>query len=209
MTSVGTEDRWPARSAARARTRAALLEAVEQIALEHGYRGTRLDAVARRAGVTTGAIYSIFGGKRALFIAAFQRPEDVPRLTDLSEPGDPMAEVLAAFGRAWAARAGEPGSAARHTVTLELLLDMRGDAEAERATRDYLDVQLAELARDLRRYARAAGEPLPRPAADLALALVGSLSGLAVARVQAGLASDDLFGYVAASLWAGPERGTR
>ncbi len=49
-----------------AMTRANLLEAAAEIFDERGYEGTTLAAVARRASVTTGAIYSNFHGKEDL-----------------------------------------------------------------------------------------------------------------------------------------------
>ncbi len=49
-----------------AATRAGLLEAAAQLFAEKGYEGTTLAAVAHRASVTTGAIYSNFHGKEDL-----------------------------------------------------------------------------------------------------------------------------------------------
>ena len=53
----------------RDRTRAALLEAARAEILEKGYARTTLEAVARRAGMTTGAIYGNFRNRDELFIA--------------------------------------------------------------------------------------------------------------------------------------------
>jgi len=53
----------------RDRTRAALLEAARAEILEKGYARTTLEAVARRAGMTTGAIYGNFKNRDELFIA--------------------------------------------------------------------------------------------------------------------------------------------
>src|SRR3712207_724587 len=39
---------------------------------EHGYAGTSVAQVAARAGFTKGAVYSNFGGKPELFVAAVQ-----------------------------------------------------------------------------------------------------------------------------------------
>lgn len=51
-------------------TRKALLEAATALFAERGYAGTYTDEVARRAGVTRGALYHQFRDKRALFRAA-------------------------------------------------------------------------------------------------------------------------------------------
>jgi AcrR family transcriptional regulator len=55
----------------RARTRQKLLEATLALMGEAGLHGVSLDAVARRAGVTKGAIYDNFESKDALIVAAF------------------------------------------------------------------------------------------------------------------------------------------
>ena len=53
----------------RARTRAQLLEAARQLVREKGYEHTTLEEVARRAGMTSGAIYGNFKNRDQLFIA--------------------------------------------------------------------------------------------------------------------------------------------
>src|SRR6187455_3617864 len=57
----------------RERTRATLLEAARAVIREKGYARTTLGAVARRAGMTTGAIYGNFKNRDELFIALGQR----------------------------------------------------------------------------------------------------------------------------------------
>jgi AcrR family transcriptional regulator len=54
-------------------TTSALVDAARELFARHGYDGTSLDAVATRAGVTKGAVYHHFEGKRQLFEAAFTR----------------------------------------------------------------------------------------------------------------------------------------
>ena len=56
----------------RDRTRATLLEAARAIVREKGHARTTLAAVARRAGMTTGAIYGNFKNREELFIALGQ-----------------------------------------------------------------------------------------------------------------------------------------
>ena len=56
----------------RDRTRARLLEAARAIVREKGFARTTLEAVARRAGMTTGAIYGNFKNRDELFIALGQ-----------------------------------------------------------------------------------------------------------------------------------------
>jgi AcrR family transcriptional regulator len=52
-------------------TIAALLAAARELFAEDGYAATSLDAVVAKAGVTKGALYHHFGGKRELFAAVF------------------------------------------------------------------------------------------------------------------------------------------
>jgi AcrR family transcriptional regulator len=82
----------------RDRTRATLLEAAREIVREKGYARTTLDEVARRAGMTTGAIYGNFKNRDELFVAlgeTYWAPV-VPRL----KPGATFPEAMHAMARA-------------------------------------------------------------------------------------------------------------
>lgn len=50
-----------------------LLDAAAEVFAERGYDGAGVAEIARRAGVTTGAIYSRYTGKAALLVAALER----------------------------------------------------------------------------------------------------------------------------------------
>jgi AcrR family transcriptional regulator len=67
----------PAISERRAKTRAKLLEATLTLMPRTGLHGLSLDAIARQAGVTKGAIYDNYESKDALIVAALatQPPE--------------------------------------------------------------------------------------------------------------------------------------
>jgi|KBSMisStaDraftv2_1062788.scaffolds.fasta_scaffold31232_3 AcrR family transcriptional regulator len=82
----------------RDRTRARLLEAARAIVREKGYARTTLEAVALRAGMTTGAIYGNFKNRDELFIALGQAywPPVAPRL----KPGATFAEAMHAMAEA-------------------------------------------------------------------------------------------------------------
>ncbi|MEX2375064.1 MAG: helix-turn-helix domain-containing protein [Dehalococcoidia bacterium] len=56
-------------------TTKALINAARELFARDGYEATLLDDVARKAGVTKGALYHHFGGKRALFRAVFEAEE--------------------------------------------------------------------------------------------------------------------------------------
>jgi AcrR family transcriptional regulator len=82
----------------RDRTRATLLEAARAIVREKGHARTTLAAVARRAGMTTGAIYGNFKNREELFIALGQTywAPVKPRV----KPGATFAEVMRAMAEA-------------------------------------------------------------------------------------------------------------
>jgi AcrR family transcriptional regulator len=99
MTTQGTESgRRGPKGDKRDRTRATLLEAARAIVREKGYARTTLEAVARRAGMTTGAIYGNFKNRDELFIALGQTywAPVTPRL----KPGATFAEVMHAMAEA-------------------------------------------------------------------------------------------------------------
>ncbi len=60
----------PPRGDKRERTRAKLIAATLAVIGEAGFAGASLEAIARRAGVTRGSIYSNFAGRDALMLAA-------------------------------------------------------------------------------------------------------------------------------------------
>jgi AcrR family transcriptional regulator len=82
----------------RDRTRMKLLEAARALVREKGYAQTTLEEVARRAGMTTGAIYGNFKNRDELFIAlgeTYWAPV-VPRI----EAGATFAEIMHAMAAA-------------------------------------------------------------------------------------------------------------
>src|SRR5215472_8263956 len=82
----------------RERTRAKLLEAARQLVREKGYEHTTLEAVAKRAGMTTGAIYGNFKNREELFVALGQTywPDIKPKV----KPGASFAEIMRAMAAA-------------------------------------------------------------------------------------------------------------
>ncbi len=74
-------------------TRKALVDSAVELFTRNGYAATSLDAIARRARVTKGALYHHFSGKQALFEAAF----DVVETAAVER----LAEVVGGDGNAW------------------------------------------------------------------------------------------------------------
>lgn len=82
----------------RERTRAKLLEAARQLVREKGYEHTTLEAVAKCAGMTTGAIYGNFKNREELFVALGQTywPPIKPKV----KPGASLREIMRASAKA-------------------------------------------------------------------------------------------------------------
>ena len=81
-------------------TREALLESAAACFLESGFAATSLDAVAKRARVTKGAIYHHFASKRDLFLAVMERQEEInARTVDEAAAAapDPWSAIAAAL----------------------------------------------------------------------------------------------------------------
>src|SRR3954463_15492117 len=94
----------------RERTRAALLRAARALVRERGYERTTLEKVAKRAGMTTGAIYGNFKNRDELFIALGQTywAPIAPKI----RPGATFAEAMQAWAKATLAAVDERAPAA-------------------------------------------------------------------------------------------------
>jgi AcrR family transcriptional regulator len=99
----------------RDRTRAALLEAARALIRERGYERTTLEKVAKRAGMTTGAIYGNFRNRDELFIALGQTywAPVAPKVP----PGATFAEAMHALAKATLAAVDERSPAAIGRLT--------------------------------------------------------------------------------------------
>ena len=156
----------------RERTRAALVDAAAQVIGEKGFEGTSLDAVARRAGMTRGAIYGNFRDRDELFLAVVEsrwRP-----ITPQFEPGASFAEQMTALGQAVieslaARRAAAVGAASFSAYVL-----------THEAMRERLVQMNAEIYREMAEAISASITPLelPMPAEALVRVLHGLIEGL-------------------------------
>jgi AcrR family transcriptional regulator len=161
-------------------TRDALLDAVDAIVAERGYAACSLQAVARRAGLTTGAVYSTFGSRGALLLAANERrsadaglPADEP---DLRKAVTTMARNYFEVGQ----------SRERFDLVLAQLdlvrLGFTDPGVGESLHDSYTRLQ-ASLAEDL---SRRAGDGLPGPAPEVSQRLVAVLQGLMLQSIAFG-----------------------
>jgi AcrR family transcriptional regulator len=99
----------------RERTRAKLLEAARALIREKGHEHTTLDAIAERAGMTTGAIYGNFKNRDELFLALGQTywPPIKPNV----RPGATFPEILRALADATLAAIPDRSAAAVGRLT--------------------------------------------------------------------------------------------
>ena len=82
----------------RDRTRAKLLEAARSLIREKGYEHATLEAIAERAGMTTGAIYGNFKNRDELFLALGQTYW--PPIKPDVRPGATFPEIMRALADA-------------------------------------------------------------------------------------------------------------
>ncbi|GIG09140.1 TetR family transcriptional regulator [Catellatospora coxensis] len=92
------------RAETQQRNRAGVLSAARAEFATRGYREATVDGIAERAGLTRGAVYSNFPGKRALYFAVLA--DDAEHAPDLPHPapGRTPGEALGAYARATMAR---------------------------------------------------------------------------------------------------------
>ena len=116
---MASEKKWSPRGKPkgdkRERTRAALLEAARALIREKGYERTTLEKVARRAGMTTGAIYGNFKNRDELFIALGQTywAPVAPKIS----PGATFADAMHALAKATLAAVDDRAPAAIGRLT--------------------------------------------------------------------------------------------
>ncbi|MEV0276975.1 TetR/AcrR family transcriptional regulator [Streptomyces sp. NPDC050610] len=83
--------------------RAKVLAAAGEEFTERGFRDAKIDSIAERAGLTRGAVYSNFPGKRALYFSVLAALADAAPAPPHPEPGRTARTALGAFARAWLA----------------------------------------------------------------------------------------------------------
>ena len=179
----------------RERTRAALLEAARTLVRERGYERTTLEMVARRAGMTTGAIYGNFRNRDELFIALGQAywPPISPQIAR----GATFEEAMHAIAKATLAAVDEraPVAMGRLTGMAYTLRNPELRSRVVEVTRSSYEFGAAWL----RTFDRA---DLPMPAEHLVCVLHALIEGLVMQRILTPeLCPDDVF-YAAFAAFA-------
>ena len=134
------------RAETREANRRALLAAAAGLLAREG-AGVRLDTIADAAGLTTGAIYSIFGSKNGLLVAVLA--EEISQVDlDVSEydPALPLSAVIDRYVGAWIETFSDYPPA-RVTFQLQLLLSAMEDQELRLRLSQLLAAEISQLAR--------------------------------------------------------------
>jgi AcrR family transcriptional regulator len=141
-------------------TRKRLLSAAAAVFADRGYEGARVSQIARRAGLTTGAIYAHYATKAELLCEAIRSnvPDVLAGLADVrARRGDAgsssgVAEVLQEIGESLARRSKRDG-----TLLMEAAVAARRDRTVARMLRDNVADKETTIAA-LVRAAQDAGE---------------------------------------------------
>ncbi|MEV4127376.1 helix-turn-helix domain-containing protein [Nocardia sp. NPDC049707] len=169
------------REVTRARNRAALLDSAVAVIAQHGYEAARVGAIADAVDLTTGAVYSIFGSKRGLLIAAAQRmiDEQLEVLERLADPKLTLTEVLHELARiSYQAATGDMANV-RASFQLEAMVAGMRDRDLLTSVTmvERTDTALARLLTD-RHLDGSVARTTPEQAARLVPAVTALLSGL-------------------------------
>jgi AcrR family transcriptional regulator len=196
--SVPPSPRGKPKGDKRARTRAALLEAARALVRERGYERTTIEEVARRAGMTTGAIYGNFKNRDELFIALGQKywAPVVPSVA----AGATFAEAMRALAKATLAAVHDraPVAVGRLTGLAYTLTNSELRARVHEITKSSYEVG-AEWLRTFEK------SELPMPADVLVRVLHALIEGLVLQRILTPeLCPDEVFYEAFAAL--APER---
>lgn len=174
----------------RAETRERVLAAATSVFEELGYDAASVDRVAAAAGLTKGAIYSSFGGKRDLFAAVTRRQVDRRLEQVLAGVGsaDDVDGLAEAAGAAMTrATLEEPEW---HLTFVEFWARAVRDPELRVTLAQDRREARAQVARLLQEHADRLGLDLPLPPDRLAIAVLAMSNGLAVEHLVDPAAAD-------------------
>jgi AcrR family transcriptional regulator len=121
-----------------------LVAAAAAVFAERGYEGAGVAEIARRAGFTTGAIYSRFAGKAELLAEAIKActQDEFDQLFAEHAFEGRATDLLATVGSHLVTREPQPGQA----LLLEAFAAARRDPEVARLLREHLSQRAARLA---------------------------------------------------------------
>lgn len=135
-TSTSPEDAAPD-------TRTRLIHAAAEVFREEGYERTRVSEVARRAGLTTGAIYANFRGKSELLreAIALGTAELLAQMAEERRAGASSRDVLEILAR----RVARPAPPLDRPLTIEAFAAARRDPDVAAQLRESLSGSAEQL----------------------------------------------------------------
>jgi AcrR family transcriptional regulator len=163
-------------------TRAELVEAARVVFLRSGFHGASLEDISLEAGYTTGAVYSRFGGKDALFLAVLddhierrQRSyiEAARAAPDFESAGREMGRAAVAAGRE------EPGWT---PLLMEFWMHAARREELRRAVLERHERQLDAIAEVYEEIGAREGMVFSRPAREVLRMTTALARGLGLER---------------------------
>lgn len=181
-----------------------LLDAALAELREHGYAGTSLQAIARRAGLTKGAIYWSFRDKRDLFLKLVEERLDIPlrALMTLTETA-PAATATAPLVSQGVARLLREQPELLLIVYEQWALAVR-EPDLRAGYRHRQAMLRDALARALQGRHEITSVPLTYPAQGLATAILAMANGLAMeVLVDPEAVPDELLGDMLQLLYDG------
>jgi AcrR family transcriptional regulator len=169
--------------------RRALLDATREVVAVGG-AAIRLEVIAERAGLTTGAIYSIFGSKSDLLVALLA--DELSRLDPVepaeTDPALTLAEVVTRYVEAWQTAYAGP-SKGTTAFELQVFLSALEDERLLSQLKEALDADLQRLVDVLTDRVVDATSPRRTTAAEalaIASAIKATLTGFALRRPVTG-----------------------
>ncbi|MFN8105112.1 MAG: TetR/AcrR family transcriptional regulator [Acidimicrobiia bacterium] len=124
--------------------RTRLVRSAAAVFAEKGYDGARVGEIARRAGLTTGAIYANFTGKSELLLEAIRHLSELEldKIVDVIASGADPLDAVAAMGSELATRDLDD----REPLLIEAFVAVRRDPDVRDAIRDLIEQREATFA---------------------------------------------------------------
>jgi AcrR family transcriptional regulator len=178
------EAQGPAVARGAPETRQRLVESALEVFAERGYHAATLSEIASRAGLTTGAVYSTFGSKKALLIASVTQAASADAEVEavLGHAGS-LREALETLVRDRARSLRSPATLRILKLQVEVLKLGLSEPEVLAPASASGRQQLDALARAMDELARRDGVSLPMPSGELAILLSAMLNGLSLAQL--------------------------
>ena len=163
-------------------TRSELVDAAREVFLRSGFHGASLDEISAEAGYTTGAVYSRFAGKDALFLAVLDDHVDrrLRLYLDAATSAPDFESACRELGRsAIAAGRREPGWT---PLLMEFWTHAARRDDLRAAVLERNERQLEVLAASLDEIAAREAITMRRPASELLRAITALARGLGLER---------------------------